>query len=288
MKCTMAQLARFERDGFVVVDKVLSSGEIANAIAAMERIYRGEYSGDRRPPPLRKPVPTFGNESSVHWILNARVLDQAVWELSTSRELGEMAASLLRARSVSIVEDQLLNKPPLGLPVNMHQDRAYWPFSRSDQMVSCWIALVDMTPDLGPPEFVPGSQRWQLADRPKELIRGNEADWMGALESVRPQGQEIEVVSALMPAGGAVFFHSLTFHGSRQNRTPQPRKAMSLHWAGDECQINLAKTAAHDFPYFFARLADGGPIVNNYMPIVYEGLGVNEMRNASSDSERQS
>lgn len=269
MKCTGTQLARFERDGFVVIDKVLSSTEVAQAIDAMERIYRGEYNSDRRPPPLRKKVPTFGSDASVHWVLNARVLDQSLWELSTSRELGEMAASLLRARSVSIVEDQLLSKPPRGLPVNMHQDRAYWPFSRSDQMVSCWIALVDMTPDLGPPELVPGSQRWQLADRPKELIRGNESDWMVALESVRPPGHEIEVVAALVPAGGAVFFHSLTFHGSRQNRTNTPRKAMSLHWASDECHIDLARTARHDFPYFFARLADDGPIVNNYMPIVY-------------------
>ena len=44
---------------------------------------------------------------------------------------------------------------------------------------------------------------------------------------------------------------------------------MSLHWAGEECRINLAATAVHDFPYFFARLSDGGPIVNNYMPVVY-------------------
>lgn len=269
MKCTAAQLAQFERDGFVVVDNVLSRGEVAKAVHAMERIYRGEYSGDRRPAPLRKPVPRFGNESSVHWILNARVLDEDVWKLSTSRELGEMAASLLRARSVSIVEDQLLNKPPQGLPVNMHQDRAYWPFSRSDQMVSCWIALVDMTPELGPPEFVPGSQRWRLAERPTELIRGSDADWMQVVESARPDGQLIDVVPAVMPAGGAVFFHSLTFHGSRQNLTNAPRRAMSLHWAGDECCVDLRKTAAHDFPYFFARLADGGPIVNNYMPVVY-------------------
>jgi phytanoyl-CoA hydroxylase len=269
VRCTAAQLTQFERDGFVVVDEVLSPGEVRDAILAMERIYRGEYSGDRRPPPLRKPVPRFGSESSVHWILNARVLDDMVWRLSTSRELGEMAASLLRARSVSIVEDQLLNKPPNGLPVNMHQDRAYWPFSRSDQMVSCWIALVDITPELGPPEFVPGSQRWQLAGRPKELIRGNDADWMEAVERVRPEGHPIDVVPAVLPAGGAVFFHSLTFHGSRQNVTSNARKAMSLHWAGDECRINLGATAVHDFPYFFARLSDGGPIVNNYMPVVY-------------------
>lgn len=269
MKCSEEQIARFENDGFVIVEGVVSPRRLANVLAAMDRVYCGEYNADRRPRRLRKPVSKFGSEMSVHWILNARVLDQDLWELATDEGLGEMAAALLRTGSVSIVEDQLLAKPAHGLPVNMHQDRGYWAFSRSERMITAWIALVDMTAELGTLHFIRGSHRWGYAARPRELINGSETDWMSAVTPVRPADQDLNIAAAIIPAGAAVFFHSLTFHGSSRNETDMWRRAVSLHWAAEECRVDLAQTACHDYPYFFARLIDNGPIANNYMPVVF-------------------
>ena len=56
--------------------------------------------------------------------------------------LAPIAARLLRSASVSIVEDQLLDKPTGGRPVNFHQDYSYWPFSRATRMCTGWLALV--------------------------------------------------------------------------------------------------------------------------------------------------
>lgn len=275
MKCTTSQRHQFEAEGFVQVNGVLSKGDVVRATEAMDRVYGGEYGADRRPPRQRGPMPVFGNESSVQWILNARVLDQTLWELATMRELGEMAASLLGSRSVSIIEDQLLCKPGHGLPVNMHQDRSYWPFSSSHNMVTCWIALMDMTEDLGRLEFVRGSHLWGLSERrPNELMLGTEAEWMSAVEASRPDGREVELVAPEVRAGDGVYFHSLTFHGSRRNLSGRPRKALSLHWAAEECRVDLGQTSKVDFPYFFARLVDGGPIANAFMPVVYTDPGV--------------
>ena len=171
--------------------------------------------------------------------------------------------------SVSIVEDQMLDKPTGGRPVNFHQDYTYWPFSRATQMCTAWLALVDMTVEHGPLQLARGSHRWGHGARPKELIRGSTEELLTSVEAVRPEGAELELVPAVIPAGSAVFFHCLTFHGSPGNRAPGCRRAISLHWAGAECRMNLAGTARHDYPYFFAQLTEGGPIVNKYMPMVY-------------------
>lgn len=269
MQVTHDRIAQFERDGFVIFEGLLDRQRIDQLHAAMDRVYAGEYRGDRRPPRLRKQVHPFGAADSVHWILNARVLDDDLWRLATDPGLGEIAARLLRAESVSIVEDQLLDKPPGGRPVNFHQDYSYWPFSRATQMCTAWLALVDMTIAHGPLQLARGSHTWGHSVRPKELIRGSEDELLSAVEAARPAGAEIDCVSAVIPAGSAVFFHCLTLHGSDRNQASGCRRAISLHWAGAACRMNLAETASHDYPYFFARLTDDGPIANKYMPTVY-------------------
>src|SRR5256885_641627 len=110
----------------------------------MDRILTGEYRGDRRPPALRsRPHPTFGEMHTTHWVLNSRLVDESIWSLVTRNELGRVAAGLLQTDSVSVVEDQLLDKPGGGAPVATHQDYRYWQFSTSPRMSTCWIALDD-------------------------------------------------------------------------------------------------------------------------------------------------
>ncbi|ACY13926.1 phytanoyl-CoA dioxygenase family protein [Haliangium ochraceum] len=271
MQVTDERIAQFERDGFTIIEGLLDQQRVGQLHAAMDRVYAGEYRADRRPPRLRKRVTPFGAEDSVHWILNARVLDDELWKLATDPQLGEIAARLLRSESVSIVEDQLLDKPPGGRPVNYHQDYSYWPFSRATQMCTAWLALVDMSIEHGPLQLARGSHTWGHSSRPKELIRGSEDELLSAAAAARPDDAELDSVTAVVPAGSAVFFHCLTFHGSDRNQATGPRRAISLHWAGAECRMNLAETASHDYPYFFARLADEGPIVNKYMPTVFPG-----------------
>ena len=266
MSITSSEIEKFATDGYLIVPELIDRDRVERLSAAMDRVYSGVYTNDMRPPALQKRVTPFGNESSVHWILNARWLDPEIWGNATDPKLGAIAASLLGTPSVSIVEDQLLDKPDGGMPVNMHQDYGYWAFSRSTSMITAWIALVDIETSLGPIEILRGSHRWGRGGNPRDLILGSEDAYMQAAESARPEGAPVEGVRVHVPAGGGVFFHSLTFHGSGRNVSGRRRRAVSLHWASEECKVDLSKTRSHDHPFMFARLTDNGPIVNKYMP----------------------
>src|SRR5690606_29657256 len=147
-----------------------------------------------------------------------RLLDSDIWELATDPRLGEIAARLLETDSVSIIEDQLLDKPPQGLPVNMHQDYSYWRFSSSVQTVTCWIALMEDVLSCGGLTIVSGSHRFGPATKPDKLIEGSEEDWSSVPEPVRSAlGGRLEFVDIDVPKGGGVFFHGLTVHGSSRN-----------------------------------------------------------------------
>jgi len=269
-RVTADQVAGFDRDGFVVFDEILSRQQVATVLAASDRVHSGRYTHDRRPPALRRPISHLGRDTSIRWYLNTRIVDGDLWNTTTDAALGEAAATLLGTPSVSVVEDQLLDKPGPGLPCNFHQDYGYWLFSSSTQMITCWIALVDMTVELGTLQLIPGSHRWGHHSNPRELIAGSEAGWLEAADRARPPGVPgADFATACVPAGGGVFFHSLTFHGSAANRTPMTRRAFSVHWAGQDCRVDRSKLSDYTYPYFFSGIAHGDRVVNKYMPIVY-------------------
>jgi ectoine hydroxylase-related dioxygenase (phytanoyl-CoA dioxygenase family) len=268
MKLTGEQLQNFEAEGFLVVEDILSEERVKTICAAMDRVYGGMYNRDMRPISVRSTIKPFGTESSVKWILNARLVDADLWGVATDVTLGAMAAQLLGTESVSIVEDQLLDKPGHSVPVNLHQDYSYWRFSTSTNMLTGWISLCDLTIDMGPVELVRGSHRWGFASRPRELIHGSTDEYLSAAETVIPEGGRFDFASALVPKGGGVFFHGLTFHGSRGNSTNRVRRAISLHWAGADCRLDRSKLVDYDHPYLFTGLRHGDRLANKYIPQV--------------------
>ena len=269
MILTDGQVLRFEEDGFLILDKILDENQVERVQGAMNRVYAGIYNRDLRPAAVRKPITPFGTQSSVRWVLNARIVDADLWDIATNRDLGEAAARLLRSSSASIVEDQLLDKPGRSVPVNLHQDYSYWRFSTSVNMLTCWISLSDITLDMGPVEFARGSHRWGFAARPRELIHGSSEEYLSVAQGMMPEGSQFEFVSTIVPKGGGAFFYGLTFHGSRGNTTEQMRRAISLHWASEECRLDRSKLVDYDHPYLFSGLRQGDMLENKYIPKVY-------------------
>ena len=267
---------QFKRDGFLILDRIIDTETVEVARRSLDRILAGQYHGDRRPPALQSsPHPIFGGANTTHWVVNGRLLDADIWSLVTRAELGRAVARVLETSAVSVIEDQLLDKPPGGAPLATHQDYRYWQFSTSPQMLTCWIALDDMSPEIGTVQVVPGSHRWgqqvvsrNIAEDFRESVDGA-ANYLRVAEALRPPDAEIQFTPVLVPAGGGVLFHSLTIHSSGGNRTDRRRRALSIHYASAECRITLAKTYDQAFPYCFARLKDGDRLVNKYLPEVY-------------------
>ena len=269
MELSEQQVRQFEQDGFLIVEGLIDDNQIERISAAMDRVYRGTYNRDIRPGAVREPVKPFGTTSSVQWVLNARLVDGDLWNMATDPVLGCAAASLLRTSAVSVVEDQLLDKPNQGAPVNLHQDYSYWRFSTSVNMLTCWIALSNMSEEMGPVEMARGSHRWGFAARPRELIHGSNEEYLAVAQSVKPPEATFDFVPALLKRGGGVFFHGLTFHGSRGNSTSKTRRAISLHWAAAECKLDRTKLLDYDHPYLFSGLRQGDRLSNKYIPEIY-------------------
>jgi ectoine hydroxylase-related dioxygenase (phytanoyl-CoA dioxygenase family) len=135
------------------------------------------------------------------------------------------ASQLLRG-PVRFWHDQIFYKPARhGGVVAWHQDYSYWTRTKPMAHLSCWIGLDDSTIENGCVHYVPASHRWQL------LPVTGLADDMDAIQTVLTEEQKKEFVPVPveLKAGHASFHHPLMVHGSFENQTDQPRRAVVIN-----------------------------------------------------------
>jgi Phytanoyl-CoA dioxygenase (PhyH) len=142
-----------------------------------------------------------------------------------------MAASqLLGDKPVRFWHDQLFCKPPKkGGVVAWHQDYSYWTRTKPIAHLSCWCGLDDSTISNGCLQYVPGSHRWGLLNKP-ELA----GDLLGIMQYLTPEQQRaFKPIPVETKAGTAIFHHPLTLHGSGENKSDRPRRAFVINVFAD-------------------------------------------------------
>ena len=140
------------------------------------------------------------------------------------------ASQLLGDVPVRFWHDQLFCKPPKkGGVVAWHQDYSYWTRTKPVAHLTCWCGLDDSTKENGCLQYVPGSHRWGLLDKP-ELA----GDLMGIENYLTPeQKKEFKPVPVETKAGEAIFHHPVTLHGSGENKSNRPRRAFVINVFAD-------------------------------------------------------
>jgi len=177
-----------------------------------------------------------------------------------------MAASqLLGNVPVRFWHDQLFYKPAKkGGVVAWHQDYSYWTRTKPLAHLTCWCGLDDSTQQNGCLQYVPGSHRWGLLDKP-ELA----GDMMGIMDYLTPQQQkEFKPIPVETKAGEAIFHHPLTLHGSGENKSNQPRRAFVINVFADGVKSDSNDVLLNGVPV----IGKGEKMQGQFFPLLFEGL----------------
>lgn len=197
----------FQRDGFVIVPRLYQLDEVRALKDEIRRIL-AQIEAEARA--VGKSEPQFN--SGVHVGLAARsaVFRQAMRD---SRLLDIVEAAM--GPNIEFISDKVVFKnAAASFASPWHQD---WPYWEGCHKVSVWVALDDATVENGTLRVIPGSHH-----APREHY--DPQDGRAFSNRVRPQEvDESQAVSAIMEAGGAVFFHDLVVHGSHASTTQQDR-----------------------------------------------------------------
>jgi hypothetical protein len=178
-----------------------------------------------------------------------------------------MAASqLLGDKPVRFWHDQIFYKPPKkGGVVAWHQDYSYWTRTRPVAHITCWCTLDDATEENGCLQYIPGSHKWGLLPKP---------ELGGDLKGIRnflseEQKKNFDAVKVVpVKAGEAIFHHSLTLHGSGENRSNRPRRAFVINAFADGVVSDTDEPLLQGVPV----VPKGQKMEGQFFPLLFKGL----------------
>ena len=215
---TDEKVAFFETHGYVAFEDVLKAEELivvrrgmAEALAARKGIVRDLGGG--------------GDEDGHDRILQMLNLWEHYREIRDyvfGGRIARMAQRLTGSPTIHLYHDQALVKEPgPSAPSPWHQDQPYWP-SREPGMISCWMALDDVTVERGCMQFIAGSHRWGEFE-PISFGSGGPALFDLLTDEQKARWNPVAVE---LKAGSCTFHHGLTFHYTNANTTPHTRRAL--------------------------------------------------------------
>jgi phytanoyl-CoA hydroxylase len=253
-KLTPQQLAAYERDGFLVLERFVSAAECEALRGRAEELVAGldpqgvvsifstreqtrtsdDYflaSGDQ--------VRFFfeedaflpdgrwrqSKEHSINKIGHAlHDLDPVFARFSRAPALAEVVADLGYARPWLLQSMYIFKQPRIGGEVTCHQDATFL-YTEPLSVVGLWFALEDATRENGCLWALGGGHRSGLKSR---FVRAAGGGTRFEVYDDSPWPEE-GLIPLEVPQGTLVILHGLLPHLSRANRSPQSRHAYSLH-----------------------------------------------------------
>jgi ectoine hydroxylase-related dioxygenase (phytanoyl-CoA dioxygenase family) len=261
LRLTGDQISFYRENGYLAGVRLLTDEQVAALRAEIDELTDPHHPGRYLFYEYNSNESTNPNTILFHALGAWRVktgLHDALW----NPRFVIPAAQLLDG-PVRFWHDQIFYKPARhGGVVAWHQDYSYWTRTKPMAHLSCWIGLDDSTVENGCVHYVPRSHKWNL------LPRTGLADDMNSIRSVLTEAQraEFKPVPIELKRGEASFHHPLMIHGSYENRTERPRRAVVLN-----VFVDGVVSASDDPPLEgVPTIPKGSPMTGQFFPLLFD------------------
>ena len=143
------------------------------------------------------------------------------------RLYSKVALAFIGCSEVLVFWDKTFTKPPLTEGTRQsvwHQDLPYNPIDRRG-FLSVWIAVEDVSEEMGAMRFVPRSHRLGPLGRLDLVGRDHGWEELLRLDDLETVAQP---VTQPLAAGEATVHDGLTLHGAGENRSEKPRRGGTI------------------------------------------------------------
>jgi ectoine hydroxylase-related dioxygenase (phytanoyl-CoA dioxygenase family) len=252
------QKSDFKQNGHILLRGLLNEIEIASyAPAIIEAAAR--YNTEKRKIEDRD---TYGK--AFLQIMNLWEVDENVRRYTLAKRFAQVAADLMGVERVRIYHDQALFKEAGGGHTPWHQDQYYWPID-TDNTVTMWMPLVDISVEMGMLTFASGSH--ELGFMGNLAISDESEAALGNL--VKEKGYPITRAET-MKAGDATFHSGWTLHAASGNYSETMREVMTVIYIADGAKIAEPKNTNQeaDRQRWFLGLEPGSLAASAINPLV--------------------
>jgi ectoine hydroxylase-related dioxygenase (phytanoyl-CoA dioxygenase family) len=251
---TREQVRSYRRDGFLVIEGVLSATELdtlrrviddlveaSRSVTAHDHVYDLEPSHSREEPRVRR----IKEPHNVH---------PAFRDIAFSPKVADILTPLIGTTSGIRYQTGKLNMKSAGYgaAVEWHQDWAFYPHT-NDDLLAIGLYLDDCGPDNGPLMVIPGSHAGPIYDHHADGV------FCGAIDPATAGIDFSKAVALTGKAGSMTIHHVRMVHGSALNTSGRPRRLLLFQY-----------TAVDAFPLlgipswetFNANIVTGQPTVH--------------------------
>lgn len=223
------EIARFRRDGFLVVEGLLLDERIAALRKRFPKIFAGEFDTGIYPDEWYWREGMSLPDVTRH-MGNAWKSDLTIAKLALSADIGRAASRLTGWPGVRIAQDTIWWKPPHTKAISHHQDSSFMASFSPPKTVTCWVVLDDTARDAGTVEYVPGSHLWPITPIPEGFHAPH--DYRATMKHAAKEAgiDPPEPVLIEVPAGSCVFHAGEIWHGSGPNTSEdRMRRSIGVH-----------------------------------------------------------
>jgi ectoine hydroxylase-related dioxygenase (phytanoyl-CoA dioxygenase family) len=224
------QRAFYEANGFVVIPDVLNPSQLSELRTMVDRAMDGTIKPDRVPglddfqiqwEPTVQNDPTVPRRDKIRVIFHLTHTHSYFWKLATSDTMLDAVENLI-GPDIKFYTDQMFCKPAKhGSEVPWHHDSAYWPDAEPN-LLSCWLAIDDVTIQNGCVRFIPGSHKSYTPHH--KIVTTNPNNITCQPGTVDPDRE----VPVEIKAGSMSIHHSLCVHRSLPNMSDRSRRGLVM------------------------------------------------------------
>lgn len=260
-KLTAAQVDFFNENGYLSGIKMLEEWQVDELCKQLAEIADPNHPGHHLFYEFHTNESTDPDSVLFHSLGHWRITE-GFHDLFWNPAFTRAASQLLGDVSVRLWHDQLFCKPAHhGGVVAWHQDYSYWTCTKPMQHLTCWVALDDATTENGCLNYIPGSHRWGLLDRPN--LAG---DMNGLMEFLSDeQKAAFKPIPIELKKGYATFHHPLLVHGSYENKSERSRRAFVLNTFADGTMSDIDDDFLDGIPF----VKKGKKMEGQFFPLLY-------------------
>jgi non-heme Fe2+,alpha-ketoglutarate-dependent halogenase len=206
---TPEQVARFNRDGYLMPFRIFTDAEVADLRAYFDGLL-AKYLAE-------------GKDS--YSISTAHLRHGRVWDVLTNPRIVAIVSDLLGPSVVAWGSHFFCKMPGDGKTVSWHQDASYWPLTPS-KAVTVWLAIDDADRGNACMRYIPGTH---VLGHLTYALR-DEDDGNVLNQTVPDVGKYGDPVYVELKAGEAAVHADLLLHGSEANTSARRRCGLTLRY----------------------------------------------------------
>jgi non-heme Fe2+,alpha-ketoglutarate-dependent halogenase len=220
-RLTAAQLAAFNRDGYLAGMAIFDAEEIADI-----RRYFDELLAR-----------TLAAGADSYSISSAHLRHGRVYDLLTDARIVSYVKDLLGEDVIGWGSHFFCKMPGDGKRVSWHQDASYWPLTPS-KAVTVWLAIDDASVENACVRFIPGSH-W-FGHLTYSLTENDDSNVLNQVVDVEKLGAPFDDE---LHAGEISIHSDLLVHGSEANSSSRRRCGLTLRYCPADVRAELGWNA---------------------------------------------